>query len=168
LYIFGILWYIAFSVIGYFVGYANNGLFMHFLLLKNLGYGLVSVLMFMFTPDCVEYGTFRTGERAEGITFSLQTFATKLMNGLASSVGMAGLALIGFVAGEGVTQSPETIRGIWLMYSLFPIIGAVLALPMLRLFKLRDNYVQVMAQANNGEITREEAFKQLPEEFHFK
>ena len=53
------------------------------------------------------------------------------------------------------------------MYSLFPIIGAVLALPLLGMFKLRDNYVQVMAQANQGEITREEAFKQLPEEFHF-
>jgi len=51
---------------------------------------------------------------------------------------------------------------------LFPIVGALLALPLLRMFKLRDNHVQVMAQANNDEITREEAFKQLPEEFHLK
>jgi len=29
----------------------------------------------MFTPDCFKYGTFRTGERAEGATFSLQTFS---------------------------------------------------------------------------------------------
>jgi hypothetical protein len=36
------------------------------------------------------------------------------------------------------------------------------------MFKLRDNYVQVMVQANQGEITREDAFKQLPAEFHFK
>ena len=167
LYIFGIIWYIAFSVISYFIGYANNGMLMLFLLLKNLGFGLVAVLMFMFTPDCVEYGTFRTGERAEGITFSLQTFATKLMNGISSSVGMAGLAVIGFVAGAGVTQSAETIKGIWILYSLFPIIGSIFALPVLYFFKLRDNYVQVMAQANQGEITREEAFKQLPDEFHF-
>ncbi|HMN00104.1 MAG TPA: hypothetical protein PKC99_13925 [Anaerolineales bacterium] len=54
------------------------------------------------------------------------------------------------------------------MYSLFPIFGALLSLPLLRMFKLRDNHVQIMAQANNGEITREEAFKLLPEEFHFK
>jgi Na+/melibiose symporter-like transporter len=168
LYIFGIFWYIGFSVISYFVGYANNGLFMLFLLLKNLGYGLVAVLMFMFTPDCVEYGTFRTGERAEGITFSLQTFATKLMNGIASSVAMGGLAVIGFVAGEGVVQSPATIKGIWFLFSIFPIFGALLALPLLRMFKLRDNVVQVMARANNGEISREEAFKQLPDEYHFQ
>jgi len=54
-----------------------------------------------------------------------------------------------------------------MMYSLFPAIGALLSLPLLRMFKLRDDYVQVMAQANNGEITREEAFTQLPAEFHF-
>jgi len=168
LYIFGIVWYIVFSVISYFIGYANNGMLMLFLLLKNIGFGLVAVLMFMFTPDCVEYGTFRTGERAEGITFSLQTFATKLMNGISSSVAMAGLAVTGFIAGEGVVQSATTIRGIWFLYSIFPLIGAVLALPVLSMFKLRDNYVQVMAQANQGEITREEAFKQLPKVFHYK
>jgi GPH family glycoside/pentoside/hexuronide:cation symporter len=168
LYVFSIIWFIVFSVIGYFVGYANNSLFMAILFLRSIGFGLTTILMFMFTPDCVEYGTFRTGERAEGVTFSLQTFATKLMNGIAASVGMAGLAFFGFVAGAGAVQSPETLNGIWLMYSLFPAIGALLSLPLLRMFKLRDNYVQVMAQANNGELTREEAFKQLPEEFHFK
>lgn len=168
LYIFGILWYIAFSIISYFIGYANYGIFMFFLLLKNLGYGLVAVLMFMFTPDCVEYGTFRTGERAEGITFSLQTFATKLMNGISSAVAMAGLAVIGFVSGEGVTQSAATVQGIWFLYSIFPILGAISALPLLRMFKLRDHYVQIMAQANQGVITREEAFKHLPEIFHFQ
>ena len=90
------------------------------------------------------------------------------MNGLAGVVGMAGLAAFSFVEGAGAVQSAETLKGIWLMYSLFPAIGALLSLPLLRMFKLRDNYVQVMAQANNGEITREEAFKQLPDEFHFK
>jgi glycoside/pentoside/hexuronide:cation symporter, GPH family len=168
LYVFSIVWFIAFSVIGYFVGYSNTGIFMGVLFLRSIGFGLTTILMFMFTPDCVEYGTFRTGERAEGVTFSLQTFATKLMNGLAGAIGMAGLALVGFVAGQGVVQSPETIKGIWFMYSIFPALGALLSLPVLWMFKLRDNYVQVMAQTNKGEITREEAFKQLPKEFHFK
>lgn len=168
LYIFSIVWFIIFSLILYFIGYGNYGFFLLTLFIRNIGFGLTTVLMFMFTPDCVEYGTFRTGERAEGITFSLQTFTTKLMNGLAGAVGMAGLAAFGFVEGAGAVQSQSTLNGIWLMYSLFPAIGALLSLPLLAKFKLRDNYVQVMAQANQGEITREEAFKQLPAEFHFK
>jgi Na+/melibiose symporter-like transporter len=90
------------------------------------------------------------------------------MNGIAGAVGMAGLAFFGFIEGTGAVQSAATLNGIWFMYSLFPIIGAIFALPVLWLFKLRDNYVQVMAQANNGEITCAEAFKLLPEEFHFK
>ena len=168
LYIFSIVWFIVFSVIGYFVGYENNTLFMLILFIRSIGFGLTTILMFMFTPDCVEYGTFKTGERAEGVTFSLQTFATKLMNGLSATVGMAGLAYFGFAEGAGAVQSPATMNGIWLMFMLFPVIGALLSLPLLAKFKLRDNYVQVMAQANNGEITREEAFKLLPAEFHFK
>ena len=54
------------------------------------------------------------------------------------------------------------------MFSIFPAIGALLSLPILRAFKLRDNYVQVMAQVNQGEISREEAYKVLPQEFHVK
>jgi Na+/melibiose symporter-like transporter len=168
LYIFSMIWFIVFSVELYFVGYSNYNLFMLVLFLRSIGFGLSGILMFMFTPDCVEYGTFKTGERAEGITFSLQTFTTKLMNGLSGVIALSGLAYFGFVEGAGAVQSPETLNGIWFMYSLFPIVGALLALPLLRMFKLRDNHVQVMAQANNDEITREEAFKQLPEEFHLK
>ncbi|HNC07656.1 MAG TPA: MFS transporter, partial [Anaerolineales bacterium] len=168
LYAFSIVWQIVFSVIVYFAGYENYNLLLALLLLRSIGVALAGILMFMFTPDCVEYGTFKTGERAEGVTFSLQTFATKLMNGLSATVAMAGLAYFGFVEGSGAVQSPETLNGIWLMYSIFPIVGALLSLPLLAMFKLRDDNVQVMAQANNGEITREEAFKRLPEEFHFK
>ncbi len=166
LYIFSIIWFIVFSVVLYFVGYENNSIFMLILFLRSIGFGLTTILMFMFTPDCVEYGTFRTGERAEGITFSLQTFATKLMNGLAATIGMAGLAFFGFVEGAGSVQSPATLNGIWLMFSLFPAIGALLSLPLLATYKLRDKYVQVMAQINMGEISREEGLKQLPEVFH--
>ncbi|HEY9086595.1 MAG TPA: glycoside-pentoside-hexuronide (GPH):cation symporter [Anaerolineaceae bacterium] len=167
LYIFGILWYIVFSVVQYFAGYQNFTLFILLLFIRSIGFGMTGVLMFMFTPDCVEYGTFKTGERAEGITFALQTFATKLMNGLSATIAMAGLAAFGFVAGEGAVQSPQTLNGIWLMYTLFPIVGALLSLLLLRTFTLRDNNVQIMAQANNGEITREEALAQLPQEFRF-
>jgi len=108
-------------VIVYFVGYDNYNLLLVLLLLRSIGTALAGILMFMFTPDCVEYGTFKTGERAEGITFSLQTFATKLMNGLSASIAMAGLAYFGFVEGAGAVQSPETLSGIWFLYSLFPI-----------------------------------------------
>jgi len=98
LYIISVIVYVVFSVVLYFVGYSNYPLFMVILFLRSVGSGLTGVMMFMFTPDCVKYGTFMTGERAEGVTFSLQTFATKLMNGLAATIGMAGLAVFGFTA----------------------------------------------------------------------
>jgi glycoside/pentoside/hexuronide:cation symporter, GPH family len=166
LYVFSIIWFIVFSIVSFLAGYQDFTLFIILLFIRSIGFGMTTVLMFMFTPDCVEYGTFRTGERAEGVTFSLQTFATKLMNGLSATIAMAGLAVFGFAEGQGSVQSPATLNGIWLMYSIFPVIGAALSLVVLRMFKLRDNYVQVMARANKGEITREEALAQLPKEFH--
>jgi Na+/melibiose symporter-like transporter len=65
----------------YLVGCKNFSIFLLFSFLRSLGLALSTVRMFMFTPDCVEYGTFKTGERAEGITYSLQTFADKLVKG---------------------------------------------------------------------------------------
>jgi len=61
LYVFSIIWFIVFSVIVYFVGYGNYNLLLVLLLLRSIGTALAGILMFMFTPDCVEYGTFKTG-----------------------------------------------------------------------------------------------------------
>jgi Na+/melibiose symporter-like transporter len=61
-------------------------------------------------------------------------------------------------------QSALAAQGIWLMYSIFPAIGAVAALlVLLRFYKLRDKDVQVMADVNQGLISREEGERRLAE-----
>ena len=54
--------------------------------LKCSGLGFWSVVIYMLIADTVEYGTYKTGMRAAGISFSLQTFVAKLKNGLIGSV----------------------------------------------------------------------------------
>ena len=43
----------------------------------------------MFTPDCAEYGRFKSGTEAKGITFAVQTFMAKLTGSISGALGLA-------------------------------------------------------------------------------
>lgn len=120
-----------------------------------------NILLFTFLPDCLEYGTYHTGERAEGVAASVQTFFSKLVSSFSGPLAMLILAGIGFVEGEGAIQPASVEQGIWVLYTLCPAIGIGIALLLLRFYKLRGRDVQIMARYNNQEISREEAEAQL-------
>jgi Na+/melibiose symporter-like transporter len=149
------------NVASWFAGYANYPLAFVFVLLRAIPAGFVGLLMFMFTPDCVEYGIYKTGVSASGLAFSIQTFTAKLQVALTATVGALGLSLIGFVEGEGAAQLPGFADKLFFLYMIVPAAGCFLAIPLLRRYKLRDRDVQVMAKYNTGEISREEAESQL-------
>lgn len=166
IYMCGLIITMVLSIVSYFVGYSNFGVFIVLAALKGIGTGITMVMMFMFSADCVEYGTFKTGSRAEGITFSIQTFATKMFGAISGALGMLLLAMFGFVEGVGVVQPASAVNGIWMLYSLFPAFGSLAAFIFLSLFyKLRDKDVQIMANINQGIITRAEGEKQLSRKY---
>ena len=120
----------------------------------------------MLVADTVEYGTYKTGTRAAGISFSLQTFVAKLKNGLMGSLILMCLSTVGFVAGENAVQPEGVAEGVWALFCLFPAAGYAVALAILVLFyKLRTKDVQIMAKYNNGELSRQEAEALLEDRF---
>lgn len=146
------------GVLMYFVGYANVALFLVVVATRALFASTGTILVVMFTADCAEYGHFVTGERAQGMAFSIQTFTAKLTGALAGAIGMFVLGAVGFASGEGAAQTAGTIAWIWRMYTIIPLIaGTVSFLIFLFGYKLRDCDVALMARANAGEISREEA-----------
>lgn len=155
----------AFGVVLFFVGYSNLTVFYVLYLLQAIFTSASYILLFTFTPDCLEYGTYHTGERAEGIAASIQTFFSKLVGSISGPIAMLILAGFGFISGENAVQPAAVSNGIWLCFTLLPAVGITLALVLLHFYKLRDKDVQVMAQYNNGEITREEADGQLADKF---
>jgi glycoside/pentoside/hexuronide:cation symporter, GPH family len=161
LYLFMSAWFIISCGLVYFVGYSNVTLLMIALLVRGIGFGFVAVMLFMFAPDCVEYGTFKSGNRAAGVTFSMQSFAIKLTSGLSAALTMFVLSLFGFAEGAGAVQTPTAINGIWLLVSLFPAIGAIISIPIFLQYRLPEKDVEIMALANSGKITQEEALGQL-------
>lgn len=154
----GLVFAIVMDVAAYFLGYDNLIVALIMTMLKCSGLGFWSVVIYMLIADTVEYGTYRTGLRAAGISFSLQTFVAKLKNGLMGSVVLLSLSSVGFVEGEGAIQPAGVADGVWALFCLFPAVGFAIALVILLLgYKLRTKDVQIMSRYNNGEITREEA-----------
>ena len=154
----GMAFTVVMNVVAYFVGYDSLVLAILMTMLKCSGLGFWSVVIYMLVADTVEYGTYKTGTRAAGITFSLQCFAAKLKNGLIGTVVLFSLSAVGFIEGENAVQPAGVADGVWGLYCLLPAAGYLVALIMLlALYKLRSKDVQIMSQYNNGEITKAEA-----------
>ena len=162
----GMIFTIVMNVVAYFVGYDSLVMAIVMTMFKCSGLGFWSVVIYMLIADTVEYGTYKTGTRAAGISFSLQTFVAKLKNGIIGSVVLLSLAAVGFVEGENVVQPAGVADGVWALFCLLPAVGFAIALVILLAFyKLRSNEVQIMSLYNNGEISKEEAEAALKDKY---
>lgn len=156
----------------YFIGWQNKLLFIVLTVIRSLFTSVTGTLGFMFTPDCAEYGQYKTGVDAKGITFSIQTFTTKIASAVASSLGLAILGFFDWTKIEAesfadieklnIVQSATALNGLWVTYILVPSIGLAITSFIYLFYRLRDKDVQIMAKCNAGEITREEAENLLP------
>ncbi|MCL2756672.1 MAG: MFS transporter [Coriobacteriia bacterium] len=159
---------IAFAVLSLIIWAIGPVLIPHLILcvLRGFALGGVTVLQFMFTPDCAEYGQYKTGVEAKGITFAIQTFTMKITAAVSGALGVAILGLFGWqsVAAEsfaelaalGVAQSDTALTGLWTAYALVPTIGGILTVVIWLLYRLKPLDVQLMARYNSGEISRGE------------
>ena len=164
----GMIFTIIMNIAAYFVGYDSLVMAILMTMLKCSGLGFWSVVIYMLIADTVEYGTYKTGTRAAGISFSLQTFVAKLKNGIIGSVVLMSLSMVGFVEGENAIQPVGVADGVWALFCLLPAVGFAIALVILLVFyKLRTKDVQVMSLYNNGEMTKEEAEAILGEKYGF-
>jgi len=161
LYIGSLGLFVVSSVIQFLCGYENFTVLVVTTAIRGVGLVGYNVLVYMFTPDCIEYGQYKTGVRQEGITFSVQTCVTKLSAALMSSMSLLLLAFFGFKAAnaDAVTGMVDKVgaMGCWHVFTWVSAIGPVAAIIILVMgYKLRDHDVNLMARCNNGEITREE------------
>ena len=159
----------------FFFGWENKTMFIILNVIRAVPGSIQGVLAFMFTPDCAEYGRYKTGISATGITFAIQTFSVKITAAISSSLALFLLGLFNWVSVQasdfaelealGVQQSAQAMNGLWIVYALIPTIGLAIAGICYLFYKLSDKDVQIMAKCNSGEITREEAEAQLSRKF---
>lgn len=162
----GLLFSLIANIVTYLVGYKNLPVAIVLIMLKCVGLAFYQVIIYMLIADTVEYGTYKSGTRAAGISFALQCFTAKLKNALVNSVALGALAIFGFVEGENAIQPAGVDKGVWGVFCLLPAIGFAVALVLLTFsYKLRDADVQIMSKFNNGEMTKEEAETTLGSRF---
>ena len=159
----------------YFLGYRNRAVFLVMTCIRTVPMSVMGILAFMFTPDCAEYGEYTSGISAKGITFAIQTFSVKLTAAVSSSLALFLLGLFSWVSVEAqsfeelaalnIQQTPAALNGLWAVYALVPVIGMIISTFFYLSYHLNDRDVQIMAKCNAGEITREEAEKQLSRKY---
>ena len=159
----------------YFFGFENKIMFIILNIVRAVPASIQGVLAFMFTPDCAEYGRYKTGISATGITFAIQTFSVKITGAVSSSLALFLLGCFNWITVEaesfeqlaamGIQQSEQALQGLWIVYALVPVIGLIISMFFYLGYKLNDKDVQIMAKCNSGEITREEAEKLLSRKY---
>ena len=145
-------------------------LYLMLIALRSIPQGVVLTLNLTFTPDTVEYATFISGLDARGIAFAIQSFAGKLIS-LAQPLALFVLGRFAWtpiqagsfaeLSQRAVSQSASALNGLWFVATLLPAIGAGIALIPLCFYHLNDHDVQLMAAANAGKLSHEQAFAQL-------
>jgi len=166
---------IILGLVIYFAGYGNEIFFLVMTCIRTIPMCVVGILAFMFTPDCAEYGQFKSGISAKGITFAIQTFSVKITGAVSSSLALFLLGCFNWITVEaesfeqlsamGIQQSSQALNGLWIVYALIPVIGLIISAFFYMGYKLNDKDVQIMAKCNSGEITREEAEKLLSRKY---
>ena len=166
---------IVLGLVIYFLGYQNQTLFLVLTCIRTVPMSIVGILAFMFTPDCAEYGQYKSGISAKGITFAIQTFSVKITGAVSSSLALFLLGCFQWISVEAesfeelaamnIQQSSVALQGLWAVYALVPVIGLIIATFFYLGYKLNDKDVQIMAKCNSGEITREEAEKLLSRKY---
>lgn len=159
----------------YFLGYRNRAVFLVMTCIRTVPMSVMGILAFMFTPDCAEYGEYTSGISAKGITFAIQTFSVKITAAVSSSLALFLLGLFSWVSVEAqsfeelaalnIQQTPAALNGLWAVYALVPVVGMIISTFFYLSYHLNDRDVQIMAKCNAGEITREEAEKQLSRKY---
>lgn len=175
-----LLLYVILSVLTWAIGYGNVVVYIIMFTIRSIPLAVVALEMFIFTPDCAEYGYFKSGTEAKGITFAVQTFMAKLTGSISGSLGMflLGLQSVGWQMVEvssfqeleqsGVTQTPHALNMLWLIFMLIPAVGGLLAYIVWLFYDLKDKDVQIMIECNTGKISREEALERMSKSYDIR
>lgn len=133
---------IVLRIISYFIGFKNiwNIIIVAVLMgLQSIPAFMVNIAHRSLMSDSIDYVEYKTGKRTEGITFSMQNFATKVGDAIALFINGKLLTLVGYNQNIAMTaQNAVFMKWQWPMFILGPIVGAVLYLAVI-VFVKDDN-----------------------------
>lgn len=116
----------------YFVGLGNAGtsvaskvLFYIVLVIMGLPSGYSNILQYSMIADTIDYLEWKTGERAEGICFAMQTLISKIGMAFVAFVVLLVLGKEGYADADKLTGANAPIDGIWMMTTLLSGVSTI-------------------------------------------
>ena len=114
----------------YLVGHQSLAIVIVCMVISGLMIGVYTVTVTAMIGDTAAWAEIRTGRRGEGIAFAGLTFASKLMNALATMAFGLVISKIGYQVDAPVTDSMR--NAVWASISLLPAVSALASvLPLL-------------------------------------
>lgn len=112
--------------------------------LGNLFAGPTPALVWSMYTDVADYGEWRSGRRSTGLVFSAAMFAQKMGLTIGGAGAGAMLGIVGFIANQ--EQSPETLDGLRIIFSLVPGALALCNGLVLLLYPIREETIAQMGR----------------------
>ncbi len=124
---------IIFGIVGgvfltatFLVGYTNYYVALPLMCIGGLALGAYNVLPYPMVGDSLDYLEWKTGQRMEGVCFSLNSFVTKFNNAIGAIMLSVGIIVFQFrqpvESGVPLPQSEFTLTGLFAMVTLIPAI----------------------------------------------
>ena len=134
-------------------------LLMFLCVLAGIGVSAAHILPWSILPDAIEWGEWKTGERHEGMFYSLITLAAKVASSIAIPLALLVLDASGYISSSAI-QPASAITGIRIVTGPIPAVLLCLGILFAILYPLgRDNYsdiakeLEARRKAKNTETT---------------
>lgn len=112
-----------------------------------IGIGIAAGLLWGLVPDTIEYGQYKTGVRAEGMTYAIVGFAFKLGMALGGLIPGYVLHWTGYV--PDAVQTSMALVGIKSLVSILPIVLTLIAIISLNYYSLDEKtHKNIIAELN--------------------
>jgi GPH family glycoside/pentoside/hexuronide:cation symporter len=111
--------------------------------LAGIGVGAAHILPWSIMPDAIEWGEWHTGERHEGVFYSLITLLQKIASSIAVPLALLVLDFTGYVPNSTI-QPDSVVTGIRILTGPVPAAMLCLGILFASLYPLgRENYTQL-------------------------
>lgn len=121
----------------FFVGYESISAVYAMTLISALFTGGPIIIITAMLADSIDYMEWRAGNRSEGVIFSIQTFLAKFSSAIGGFLAGMALTVIGYV--PNAAQSTQTLSGIFILITLIPGLGSLIALVPLKFYELNED-----------------------------
>ena len=116
-------------------------------IMAGIGVSAAQVLPWAIIPDAIEWEEFHTGERNEGVFYSLITLLGKVGMAIAQPVSLFILQIMNFQEGQGVVQPQSALLGVRLVMGPLPALLLFSGIMMAVFYPLTRKQHQEMVEA---------------------